>query len=66
MGSVMEYEKFGELIQCYRNVSMTQQEFAKEAGVDYESVIAIEEGEMPLEHAVLKSLITYCVSQWRK
>ncbi len=45
---------------------MTQQEFAKEAGVDYESVIAIEEGEMPLEHAVLKSLITYCVSQGRK
>ncbi|MCY9582041.1 hypothetical protein ABE142_21850 [Paenibacillus alvei] len=45
---------------------MTQQEFAKEAGVDYESVIANEEGEMPLEHAVLKSLITYCVSQRRK
>ncbi|NOJ72134.1 Spo0E family sporulation regulatory protein-aspartic acid phosphatase [Paenibacillus alvei] len=37
---------------------MTQQDFAKEAGVDHESVIAIEEGEMPLEHAVLKSLIT--------
>lgn len=59
MGSVMTYEKLGELIQCYRNrESMTQQEFAKEAGVEHERVVAIEKGEIPLEHAVLKSIVT--------
>lgn len=59
MGSDLAHVKLGELIQCYRNrESMTQQDFAKEAGVAYESVVAIEKGEMPLEHAVLKSILT--------
>lgn len=58
MRSVMVYEKLGELIRCYRNrENKTQQDFAKEAGIDHESVIAIEKGEIPLEHAVLKSLL---------
>ncbi|GAV14402.1 XRE family transcriptional regulator [Paenibacillus sp. NAIST15-1] len=58
MRSVMEYEKLGELIRCYRNrENKTQQDFAKEAGIDHDSVIAIEKGEIPLEHAVLKSLL---------
>ncbi|MDT8979648.1 XRE family transcriptional regulator [Paenibacillus sp. chi10] len=55
----MVHEKLGELIQCYRNrKNMNQQDFAKEAGVDYESVIAIEKGETPLDYAVLQSVIT--------
>ena len=59
MGSDLAHVKLGELIQCYRNrESMTQQGFAKEAGVDYESVIAIEKGETPLDYAVLQSVIT--------
>lgn len=59
MGSNLAHVKLGELIQCYRNrESMTQQGFAKEAGVDHESAIAIEKGETPLDHAVLQSVIT--------
>lgn len=58
MRSVMVHEKLGELIQCYRNrKNMTQQDFAKEAGIGHESVIAIEKGEMPFEYAVLKSFL---------
>lgn len=58
MRSVMVYEKLGELIRCYRNrENMTQQDFAKEASIDHESVIAIENGEVPFEYAVLKSIL---------